>query len=450
MGVTMNDENAVQNLQNGESNEDIKASLRPWSRYFAKSIDSVILFFIAGTLFLGGGWLGFTLKPLMFVLFVLAAVVFFALEAIQISSFGTTVGKFMFGITVFKQNGALLSFDESLKRTFLSWLRSGFGLPLVSLIMYIYQYNQLMKNNVTSWDKELKVLVKCPEVKAWKWLVVVPIWFVLLVAQSIAIKLYERNVDNQSLSTPPSNANQPVAVNTNSIPASAQTSEPSEQTLQQAAALFEQGNSATANGNFQQAVHDYTQVIALNPNHAGTYVNRGSAYANLKDYSSAIRDYTQAIALNPNDAMAYDNRGNAYSELKDHSSAIRDYTQAIALNPNDAQAYYNRGTAYGYLKDYSSSIRDFTQAIALDPNKAEAYVNRGSAYSELKDYSSAIRDSTQAIAINPNLAQAYYNRAISLALKNDYRNATRDARKACSLGECKALEILGEKGWLRD
>ena len=57
----MNDENAVQNLQNGESNEDIKASLRPWSRYFAKSIDSVILFFIAGTLFLGGGWLGFTL-----------------------------------------------------------------------------------------------------------------------------------------------------------------------------------------------------------------------------------------------------------------------------------------------------------------------------------------------------------------------------------------------------
>ena len=48
----MNDENAVQNLQNGESNEDIKASLRPWSRYFAKSIDSVILFFIAGALFL--------------------------------------------------------------------------------------------------------------------------------------------------------------------------------------------------------------------------------------------------------------------------------------------------------------------------------------------------------------------------------------------------------------
>ena len=344
----MNDENAVQNLQNGESNEDIKASLRPWSRYFAKSIDSVILFFIAGALFLGGEWLVGSDSLFMFVLFILAAVVSFALEAIQISKFGTTVGKFMFGITVFKQNGQLLSFDESLKRAFLSWLRSGLGLPLVSLIMYIYQYNKLMENNITSWDKELKVLVKCPEVKAWKWLVVVPIWFVLLVAQSIAIKLYERNVDNQSLSTPPSNANQPVAVNTNSIPASAQTSEPSEQTLQQAAALFEQGNSATANGNFQQAVHDYTQVIALNPNHAGTYVNRGSAYG------------------------------------------------------------------------------------------------------ELKDYSSAIRDSTQAIAINPNLAQAYYNRAISLALKNDYRNATRDARKACSLGECKALEILGEKGWLRD
>ena len=424
MGVPMNNENAVQNLQNGESIEDIKASLRPWSRYFAKSIDSVILFFIAGALFLGGEWLVGSDSLFMFVLFILAAVVSFALEAIQISKFGTTVGKFMFGITVFKQNGQLLSFDESLKRAFLSWLRSGLGLPLVSLIMYIYQYNQLMKNNVTSWDKELKVLVKCPEVQAWKWLVIVPIWFVLLVAQSIAIKIYD-NVDNQSLSTTQSprvgvvqsNANQPVAVNTNPyIPASTQTSEPSEQTLQQAAALFEQGNSATANGNFQQAVRDYTQVIALNPNRAGTYYNRGNAYLALKDYSSAISDFNQAIALDPNSALAYALRGLAYYGLKDYASAIGNYTQAIALDPSFENAYNNRGLAYNGLIDYSSAIRDFTQAIAL----------------------------------NPNSAQAYNNRAVSLALSNDYRNATRDARKACSLGACNALEALGQNGWLRD
>ena len=421
----MNNENAVQNLQNDESNEDIKASLRPWSRYFAKSIDSVILFFIAGALFLGGEWLVGSDSLFMFVLFILAAVVFFALEAIQISKFGTTVGKFMFGITVFKQNGQLLSFDESLKRTFLSWLRSGFGIPLVSLIMYIYQYNKLMENNITSWDKELKVLVKCPEVKAWKWLVFVPIWFVLLVAQYIAVQLYEKNFDNQSLSTKQSprvgvqqsNENQPVAVNTNPyIPASTQTSEPSEQTLQQAAALFEQGNSATANGNFQQAVRDYTQVIALNPNRAGTYYNRGNAYLALKDYSSAISDFNQAIALDPNSALAYALRGLAYYGLKDYASAIGNYTQAIALDPSFENAYNNRGLAYNGLIDYSSAIRDFTQAIAL----------------------------------NPNSAQAYNNRAVSLALSNDYRNATRDARKACSLGACNALEALGQNGWLRD
>ena len=47
-------------------------------------------------------------------------------------------------------------------------------------------------------------------------------------------------------------------------------------------------------------------------------------------------------------------------------------------------------------------------------------------------------------------AEAYNNRAWSLALKNDYRSATRDARKACSLGECKMLEWLGNNGGLRD
>ena len=130
--------------------------------------------------------------------------------------------------------------------------------------------------------------------------------------------------------------------------ASAQTIEPSEQTIQQAATLFEQGVAAADKGDFQQAIHNYTQVIALTPNHAGTYYNRGNAYSELKDYSSAIRDYTQAIALNPRFEMAYNNR------------------------------------------------------------------------------------------------------ALSLALQNDYRNATRDARKACSLGDCKVLEFLGQNSQLRD
>ena len=147
--------------------------------------------------------------------------------------------------------------------------------------------------------------------------------------------------------------------------ASAQTSEPSAQTIKQITALFERGKIAYSKGDFQQAIRNLTQVIAIYPNFAEAYNNRGLAYKNLKDYSSAIRDYTQAIALNPNYAEAYVNRGIAYTDLRDLSSAYRDYTQAIALNPNLAVAYNNRAVILAVTNDYRNATRDARKACSL-------------------------------------------------------------------------------------
>ena len=160
--------------------------------------------------------------------------------------------------------------------------------------------------------------------------------------------------------------------------ASAQTSEPSEQTLRQFAALLKQGNNAYGKGDFQQAIRNYTEAIALNPNNAGLYGLRGLAYNGLKDHSSAIRDYTQAIALNPNDAWAYGNRGLAYQDIKDYSSAIRDYTQAIALNPNDAYAYNNRAVSLVLKKDYRNATRDARKACSLGDCKVLEFLGQNS------------------------------------------------------------------------
>ena len=176
----------------------------------------------------------------------------------------------------------------------------------------------------------------------------------------------------------------------------------------------------------------------------------GQSAADKGNHQSAIEYFTQTIALNPNDATAYYNRGVLYGKLDEPSSAISDFTQAIDLNPALAVAYYNRGVSYTALNDYLSAISDYTQAIALNPNYVEAYNNRGILYRNLNDHSSAIRDYTQAIALNPNYADAYNNRGIEFVQQKNYRSATRDARKVCSLGNCKILELLSKNGWIRD
>ena len=64
------------------------------------------------------------------------------------------------------------------------------------------------------------------------------------------------------------------------------------------------------------------------------------------ELDSAIEGYTKAIALDPQDAEAYGNRGLAYYGKGDYDQAIADLSQAIALDPQDAEAYCDRGNAY--------------------------------------------------------------------------------------------------------
>lgn len=59
-----------------------------------------------------------------------------------------------------------------------------------------------------------------------------------------------------------------------------------------------------------------------------------------------IRDYDQAIALKPDYATAYRNRGTAYLGKGEYYEAIWDYDEAIRLKLNYAGAKANRARAY--------------------------------------------------------------------------------------------------------
>lgn len=82
---------------------------------------------------------------------------------------------------------------------------------------------------------------------------------------------------------------------------------------------------------FRGAVEDFTQVIRLEPT-AETYNYRGTAYFWLQEYNKAIEDYQQAIALNPSLAVAYFNRGYAYLELGNKLEAIKDFSKGASLS----------------------------------------------------------------------------------------------------------------------
>jgi tetratricopeptide (TPR) repeat protein len=167
----------------------------------------------------------------------------------------------------------------------------------------------------------------------------------------------------------------------------------------------------------QEALDIINQVIHLSPR-AVFYVSRGLTYHDLKRYEEALAEYDQAIALDPNFVNAYNNRGLVYRDLKRYEEALAEYNQAIALDPNFVNAYNNRGNVYRDQKRYEEALAEYNQAIALDPNFVYAYLGRGDVFNIQKRYEEALVEYNQAIAIDSNIANAHVGMAVFTFFRN--------------------------------
>lgn len=133
--------------------------VRPWIRYWARSTDTML------TALSVGGIIG-TLSvfaPISLpegrgadaVFGAVILLVMIPVEALMLSLFGTTPGKWLFRIRVTTKGGKLLTYPQALRRSADVWLRGmGTGLiPLITLITSINAYRKLSSEGATSWDR---------------------------------------------------------------------------------------------------------------------------------------------------------------------------------------------------------------------------------------------------------------------------------------------------------
>lgn len=140
-----------------------------WLRYFARAIDMTIGMLILGSVigFIVGIFFvifGVSISLLSgvaeYILMIFIIIIYFFIEANLISSFGTTPGKKLLGISVYRNNGDYMDYMTSLKRTFTLWFKGlALSLPIISLFAMIMAYNRYTDRGVTSWDEEYDVKV---------------------------------------------------------------------------------------------------------------------------------------------------------------------------------------------------------------------------------------------------------------------------------------------------
>jgi S1-C subfamily serine protease len=162
------------------------------------------------------------------------------------------------------------------------------------------------------------------------------------------------------------------------------------------------GNANVELGNFNDAIDDFTRLIAINPRIAGYFDNRLNAYKAIGRYGDALRDANASIQLAPGYAFVYRSRALVYSELGKFGAAIADIDRASAIEPNNSGLLVDRGRVQLKAGRSDAAIDDFTRAIRMDPYQMDALRERGLAYLSIGETDRARNDLSVVIAARPN------------------------------------------------
>lgn len=135
------------------------SQVRPWVRYFARTLDIFLLHSIFAIVCLVIG-IRIQLYTSLLVGMILPVAWLFV-EPVFLSQWGATPGKLLLRIRITHQNGEFLSYDEAFSRSVNVWLRGeALYIPVVLLVANIIAYNRLTKFSITTWDKTGSFLVQ--------------------------------------------------------------------------------------------------------------------------------------------------------------------------------------------------------------------------------------------------------------------------------------------------
>ena len=108
------------------------------------------------------------------------------------------------------------------------------------------------------------------------------------------------------------------------------------------------------------------KVIAIQPNFAPAYRDRGLLSVREQMYVSGAEDLSRAVDMGLREVTTYNSLGICYSRMNRLDDALESYRRAIAVDPRFAQAHLNLGFVYERMNQPEMSKKEYAEACRLD------------------------------------------------------------------------------------
>ena len=125
-----------------------------------------------------------------------------------------------------------------------------------------------------------------------------------------------------------------------------------EQTREQVKLLFNDATKLFQNGNYNQAIVIYDQILQSNPNNISTLNMKGIAYNNMEQYTKSLKQFYMVLENNPDNARALTGMGIGFGNLGEYSESLTYLEKADKINPDNTVIKNYKDIIKNTLKKY--------------------------------------------------------------------------------------------------
>lgn len=204
-----------------------------------------------------------------------------------------------------------------------------------------------------------------------------------------------------------------------------------------------EGNELLSQDQYAKALVHYRKALRLDPKLFWAHIGEGACQVGLSRNIDARGSYTAAIAIWPEVAFAYYNRGLVSLQLGDADAAMEDLNKAAEITPEYPELYWQRARAYQMKNHPADGLRDLEEALRLGVAETKILFLRSDLHTQAGDTISAKIDLDAALGQEPTEAVDWVIRARA-RFSTDLTSALADLNRALILEPTSIHALLNK------
>ena len=194
--------------------------------------------------------------------------------------------------------------------------------------------------------------------------------------------------------------------------------------------LFARGLCMISEGEYEEAVRLFDQVLDIEPVFSAAYVQRGYAKFHLDQIEESLDDLNRAIEFSPDSVDAFAFRARSYWMADRPEDAFRDISYALELDPKNLHALHVRAFINMEVGNFAEAIADYDNILEDSSDDEDALQMRGWAKLYFGQPESALQDNDVLLELDPYEGKHHFQRTIIFGALQQYENVLTSANEA--------------------